>query len=125
MIRRFGKALFLVPLGLIIILFAVANRETVVISFDPLDSAQPAYAARLPLFLLILVLLIIGVIIGGVAAWMRQHKWRRAARQLEAENRRLREQLHAARQQSGVDDRPALPVPHKAEPPLIIRPPAA
>src|SRR5437763_1217879 len=125
MIRRFGKAFFLVPLGLIIILFALANRETVVVSFDPFDSTQPAYAARLPLFLLILVLLIIGVIIGGAAAWMRQHKWRRAARHLDAENRRLREELHAARQHSGLDDRPALPVPHETEPPLIIRPPAA
>ena len=114
MIRRFGKALFLVPLGLIIILFAVANRETVVISFDPFDSTQPAYAARLPLFLLILVLLIIGVIIGGVAAWMRQHKWRRAARRLNAENRRLREELDDLRRHAGLDDRPALPAPPEA-----------
>jgi hypothetical protein len=32
-----------------------------------------------PLFALILTLVIGGVVIGGVAAWLRQSKWRRAA----------------------------------------------
>jgi uncharacterized integral membrane protein len=125
MIRRFGKTLFLVPLALILVLFAIANRETVVVSFDPFDSTAPAYAAQLPLFVLILLLLIIGVIIGGVAAWLRQHKWRRAARQHEAENRRLREELRELRQRSGLPDLSGLPARRDAEPPLIIRPPAA
>src|SRR5262249_42744364 len=125
MIRRFGKALFLVPLGLIIILFAVANRQIVVVSFDPFDAVQPAYAARLPLFLLILLLVIIGVIIGGTAAWLRQHKWRRAARRPGAENRRLRAGPYEARHVAGSDRRPGLPAPREPEPPLIMRPPAA
>jgi uncharacterized integral membrane protein len=125
MIRRFGKALVLVPLALIIILFAVANRETVVVSFDPFDATQPAYAARLPLFLLILILVIIGVIIGGTAAWLRQHKWRRAARRLEVENRRLRGELYEARHRAGLEPRAGLPAPREPEPPLIMRPPAA
>jgi uncharacterized integral membrane protein len=125
MIRKFGKALFLVPLAVIIILFAVANRETVVVSFDPFDAIQPAYAAHLPLFLLILVLVIIGVIIGGTAAWLRQHKWRRAARRLEAENRRLRAELYDTRHQAGLEHRSGLPMAHEPEPPRIMRPPAA
>ena len=44
----------------------------------------------LPLFALIIVLLIVGVVIGGVAAWLRQGNWRRAARRLERELRRAR-----------------------------------
>ena len=34
---------------------------------------------QLPLFVLIFVLVGLGVIIGGIAAWLRQHKWRAPA----------------------------------------------
>ena len=42
------------------------------VSFDPFSATSPAYAATLPLFVLIFVLLILGVLIGGIAAWIRQ-----------------------------------------------------
>ena len=69
--------------------FAVANRQTVTVSFDPFSSASPAYAATLPLFVVIFVVLILGVMVGGIAAWIRQGKWRRAARRLDGEVRAL------------------------------------
>ena len=47
----------------------------------------------LPLFALILVLVIGGVVVGGVAAWLRQGKWRRAARLAQAEARELRAEV--------------------------------
>jgi hypothetical protein len=39
---------------------------------------------------LILALVIAGVIVGGVAAWLRQGKWRGRARQAESTARELR-----------------------------------
>ncbi len=90
MIRKTVTVLVLVPLGLLIVLFAVANRQKVAISLDPFSSDAPALAANLPLFLVILGTLIAGVIIGGGAAWLRQARWRRRARRLEFETRRLR-----------------------------------
>jgi uncharacterized integral membrane protein len=93
MIRKIVTAVILVPLAAIIIAFAVANRQTVTVSFDPFDTAQPAYAASLPLFVLIFILVIFGVLLGGTATWLRQARWQWAARRAENENRELRLQL--------------------------------
>lgn len=93
MIRKIVTAVILVPLAVIIIAFAVANRQTVTVSFDPFDATQPAYAASLPLFVLILILIIFGVVLGGLAAWLRQARWQWAARRAESENRQLRLEL--------------------------------
>lgn len=93
MIRKIVTAIILVPLAAIIIAFAVANRQFVTVSFDPFDAAQPAYAASLPLFALILILVIFGVLLGGIVTWLRLARWRWAARRAEKENRELRLQL--------------------------------
>jgi hypothetical protein len=77
LLRKIVAALILVPLAIVIIAFAVANRQIVTVSLDPFSSNPPAAAVTLPLFALIIVLLILGVVIGGVAAWLRQGKWRR------------------------------------------------
>ncbi len=74
MLRKIIRALILVPLALVIVSFAVANRQIVVVSFDPFDTVDPAYSLAMPLFVLIIAMAILGVIIGGVAAWLRQNK---------------------------------------------------
>jgi uncharacterized integral membrane protein len=121
MIRKIVTALVLVPLAVVIVAFAVANRQTITVSFDPFDSVQPAYAATLPLFVLIFVLLILGVLIGGVAAWLRQSKWRRAVRKLEAETRELHGELNDIRRRF-APEHASLP-PRADPPPPLIMPP--
>jgi uncharacterized integral membrane protein len=88
--RKFLTALIVIPLGLIFIIFAVANRHFVTLSFDPFNSADPSVAIRLPLFIVIILVAIIGVVVGGSATWFRQRRWRRAARQHEADARAAR-----------------------------------
>jgi len=111
MVRKVLAALVLVPLVIVLVLFAVANRQTVIVSFDPFSTAAPAYAASLPLFVLIFVLVIIGVLIGGTAAWLGQGKWRRAVRRLDAQTHRMNEELHA-QQRRGERELPlAVPPP--------------
>jgi uncharacterized integral membrane protein len=90
MLRKIVTAVILVPLAAIIVAFAVANRQTVVVSFDPFSAAHPAYASSLPLFALIFILVIFGVILGGAVSWFGQMHWRWAARRAERENRELR-----------------------------------
>jgi len=97
MLRKIAILVVVVPLAALIIAFAVANRHAVTVTFDPFSSANPAYAATVPLFVLIFILVILGVIVGGAAAWLRQAKWRRVARRLDGENRRLLQELSAAR----------------------------
>ena len=91
--RKFFTALVLIPLGLIFIVFAVANRHLVTVSFDPFNSSNPSVGVTLPLFVVIIAVAIAGVVAGGSATWFRQRHWRRAARQYEADARQARAQL--------------------------------
>jgi uncharacterized integral membrane protein len=91
--RKYLTGLVLIPLGLIFIVFAVANRHLVTVSFDPFNSTDPSVSVRLPLFVLIIAVAILGVVAGGSATWFRQRRWRRAARQHEADARQARAQL--------------------------------
>jgi len=100
--RKIATAVIVVPLAVIIIAFAVANRQPVTVSFDPFSSADPAYAATLPLFVLIFVFVILGVIIGGAASWLRQAKWRRTAYRLDDDVRALHQELEALRRRSAA-----------------------
>jgi uncharacterized integral membrane protein len=91
--RKFVNALVVIPLGIFFVIFAVANRHLVTVSFDPFNSATPMVAVRLPLFVVIIAVAMIGVVAGGMATWFRQGRWRRAARQHEADARKARSQL--------------------------------
>ncbi len=120
-LRRIIAAVILVPLAIVIIAFAVANRQIVTVSLDPFSAEHPASSLTLPLFALIIVLLIVGVVIGGVAAWLRQSKWRRTARRLEREVDELRSEVASLRRSSGG----VASVPEAGNPPerLQLRPP--
>ena len=91
--RKFFTALVLIPLGLLFIVFAVANRHLVTVSLDPFNASDPSVGFALPLFVVIIAVAIVGVAAGGLATWFRQRHWRRAARQHEADARAARAQL--------------------------------
>ena len=103
--RKFFTGLVLVPLGLIFIVFAVANRHLVTVSFDPFNSTDPSVAIRLPLFVVIIAVAILGVAAGGTATWFRQRHWRRAARRHEADARQARAQLADMQPGAGAPSR--------------------
>ena len=91
--RKFFTALIVIPLGLLFVVFAVANRHFVTVSFDPFNSRDPSIAIAMPLFAVIILVAILGVLAGGIATWLRQRYWRRAARLHEAEARQARAEL--------------------------------
>ena len=122
MLRKIVAAIVLVPLAVLIIAFAVANRQAVVISLDPFDAAQPAYSITIRFFVPILGALIVGVLIGGTASWWRQGKWRGAARRFERDLQVLRGKLAAM---EGMEESPR-GVRREADPPpprLRLKPP--
>jgi uncharacterized integral membrane protein len=118
MIRKLVTALVLIALALVLISFAVANRQIVTVSFDPFDQANPALVVSRPLYQLIFALLLAGVLLGGCAAWLGQGKWRSRARRAEAKLARLQAQSGAP---SGTARAPARNDPLR----LIVPPPAA
>jgi hypothetical protein len=124
MIRKIVTAIILVPLAIAFITFAVANRQIVVISLDPFDQTHPAIAMSLPLFALILVLIIGGVVVGGIAAWLKQSKWRRAARHAEWEARELRAEVDELKRRGSMSGSAGATMPADYVPRLTIPPPA-
>jgi putative membrane protein len=67
---------FLIGLvALALVIFAVDNRATVTVSLWPLP-----IEASLGLYLVVLLTLLFGFLLGELAAWMNGHRWRREAR---------------------------------------------
>jgi uncharacterized integral membrane protein len=110
MIRKVAAVVILVPLAILIVMFAVANRASVVVSLDPFSSDAPAFSVHVPLFLALLLALIVGVLAGGAAAWLRQSRWRRAARRLERDLRAARAATEEAQRRfAAAQAPPAIP----------------
>ncbi len=120
MFRKIITGIIVVPLAIIIVAFAVANRQMVTVSFDPFSFTNPAYAATAPLFVLIFIVLIVGVIVGGVAAWIGQSKWRRGHRRLDDEVRQLRSEVDTIETRMMMRQSP---MPPDAPSPPVIPPP--
>ena len=97
--RSLLKAIILVPLALLAIAFAVANRGEVDVSFDPISADAPKYGV--PLFIVVFAALILGVLIGGVATWLGQGRHRKAERMHRRDVERLRTEIDRMRASSG------------------------
>lgn len=82
-IIRFFKYLFLVVVALVLVLMAFANRETVLLEVIP-EALAPwlglQYAIELPLFLVVLGSVMVGILVGFVWEWLREHRHRAEAR---------------------------------------------
>jgi uncharacterized integral membrane protein len=89
----------LVPLCVVLIVFALANRQLVVVNFNPVAPVDtltaPGYGV--PLFLVIYGVLLIGVLLGGVATWFAQSHHRQEKRHWRRESEKLSVDLAAAR----------------------------
>lgn len=114
MLRKIVRFIVFVPLAIVIVLFALANRQVVTVSLDPFGGDPPSFSLTAPLFIVLLLCALAGIIIGGVAAWIRQSKWRRAAREFQAEARSLAAELRARNEQRGTA---ALPFDASRAPP--------
>jgi uncharacterized integral membrane protein len=88
--KRAIRLIVLIPLGIVLLAFALANRAPVTLSLDPFRPDAPLAAVTVPLFVALLATLLAGVVIGGIATWLGQGKWRRAARARARELAELR-----------------------------------
>lgn len=113
MLRRIAGWIVLVPLSAVLIVFALANRHPVLVNFNPtlaIDQGQVAGdGLGVPLFLLIYAVLLIGVLLGGVAAWLSQGRQRAEKRRWRREVDTLNRELDAVRRRyERAEDRSAL-----------------
>ena len=99
---RFLKALLLLPVAVLVVLLAVANRAPVQISFDPFSPEAPELATSLPLFAVIFLAVMVGVVIGGTATWLAQGRNRRERRQYRREAQHLKTETDRLRTQAAT-----------------------
>jgi hypothetical protein len=79
-LRRIGWLLAAFPIGVVLISLLIANRHSVQLILDPFRPENPALALTMPLSVCIWLSLLVGVVIGSVATWLKQSRWRRSAR---------------------------------------------
>ena len=119
--KRFSWILTL-PLIVVAVIFAIANREPITLDLWPLDTSP-----RLPLFVILLACVAFGLAVGGLATWLsaaparqRARQARRRVAELEREAVRLRQERDrapsagAAPAEAGQPGQPELPAPEPA-----------
>lgn len=95
--------LLALPLSLLAVVFAVANRHGLRLELWPLP-----WSLELPVYLAVLGPLVLGMVLGGVIVWLAGHGSRAAARHHRRRAESLERQLAAA---GAGADTPALPPP--------------
>ena len=80
MAKKIINLLILLPLGIILIIFCVANRQIVTLAFNPFRPEDQVLSLSAPLFIFIFITLIFGMLVGSAATWFTQGKHRRRAR---------------------------------------------
>lgn len=91
MLRALKLALFAL-IAIIVAAFAIGNRDGVVLSLWPFG-----LELALPLFLALEATLLIGLVLGGLVAWLRAGRHRARARRLARRVEELEGELHRLR----------------------------
>ena len=85
------------PVAIIVISFAVANRQWTRLSLDPFSSTSPFLTIEMPLWALFIFGVFIGLIMGWAMCWFAQGKHRKLARERRSEITRLQGELETAK----------------------------
>jgi hypothetical protein len=112
-LRRAWKYLLGVPAAIVLLTLAVINRHGVRLVLDPFRPDEPVVSVVLPFYVYLISTLLIGIVIGGMATWLTQAGWRRAARRRGAEAQRWQaeaDRLTRERQAALATDRQLSPV---------------
>jgi hypothetical protein len=100
---RILKLLVLIPITVVILGFAIANRSIITVSFDPF--AVPGTSNIViqgPLFIILFLTLMVGVFVGGIATWFTQGRNRRKARVARDEAERWQDEAMRLREEGVV-----------------------
>ncbi|MFM2422941.1 MAG: hypothetical protein RL291_1471 [Pseudomonadota bacterium] len=93
MLRRIAWFLFAIPAGLLLIVAMFANKHWVTLNLDPFRELDDStISIKVPLYGLIMLSMIAGVLLGGMATWFKQGRWRKTARKRGLEAMRWEEE---------------------------------
>ncbi len=110
MMKRIVGWVLLVPFCAALIVFALANRQLVPVNFNPFTPPEVLAEASpgVPLFLVIYLVLLIGVLLGGIATWFAQGPHRSREKHWRRESAHLSRELEATRIKRGANEERSL-----------------
>lgn len=106
MIRRLVSIVIFIPLAIVLIALAVANREAAPLRFDVFNPDNPALTVNAPLFVWLFAAAAIGIIAGGAGAWFSQGKHRKMERKYKREAKKLRFEAEDTRRKADNGENP-------------------
>ena len=110
LIWRIAKLVLMAVAAIVFVTIAVTNRQDVQLSLDPFGSANPAIGPiTLPFFAYLFGALFLGIVLGGMASWFSQGKWRKTARQRTREAYKWKQEADRLTTERDVSVRPGLP----------------
>lgn len=80
MIKRVVNILVLIPIGIVLIVLSVANRQSVTLALNPFRPEDSVLSVTAPFFVYLFLAVIFGLVIGSLATWFTQGKYRKRAR---------------------------------------------
>lgn len=102
---RTVKLLVLGLILVVLVVLALANRDVVTLNLLPPGMARVMpVSVQLPLFVVSLLSIVVGMVIGYLLEWLREHKHRRRASQKAREAARLNDEVDRLRRKSGKGD---------------------
>ena len=103
MLKRIFSVLIAFPIAIFLVPLAVINRHEVRMVLDPFKPQAPSLAVELPLYIYLFGALLLGVVIGGMAVWMGQGRWRKTARVRAQEVRRWQSEANRLARERDAD----------------------
>lgn len=98
--RSVLRIIVFIPLGLVFLFFAVANRGAVRIFLDPFPGSEVAPSFEAPLYLVVLTSIALGVVAGGLSSWIAHGRYRRAAKAARVDAKKARSEADQLRGQA-------------------------
>ena len=108
---RYFRYALLIALALACLIVAMANRTAVVLSLLPDDLAALLNwqaRAEVPLFMVLALGVFLGLALGFVWEWLREHKHRKVARVQSRAVSKLERELAAMKDQTSLPEDPVL-----------------
>lgn len=80
MLKKLVNIVVLIPVGVILIVLSVANRQSVTLALNPFRPEDSVLSVSAPFFVFLFLAVVVGLILGAAATWFSQGKYRRRAR---------------------------------------------
>ncbi|WP_099865775.1 DUF1049 domain-containing protein [Pararhizobium haloflavum] len=80
MLKRLVNLVILLPVAIVLIVLSIANRGPVTLALNPFEPSDSVLSVTGPFFVFLFVALMIGIVVGGMATWFTQSRYRKRAR---------------------------------------------